>query len=487
MRARVFKRGEVWYLDYRDPSTGRRLRPATTARTKGEANLLLAEKLTQFTRVKLGLDEAPALSSLTFWELCDWWIEHICPERSRDIQRYQLGRHVQKSMLGVLPCSKVTPEVLETHYQQMEKEGYAPATINKVRNMMNTVFATARKKAHRKYTGPNPVLDTEPRTVHKKRRPVLLFEEVERFLAQVPEAWRGFFSVAIYLGLRKGEIASLRRKAVNLRTRELSVETSWEFSAVKQGDFDNLPIVPQLVPYLKEAMKGGSEYVFLSASGKPYSRDCNPEKICRTALKNAGIVDGYEHSCRRCGHARRVKKDGVWSAEPVPSPHPEYRKTYEDAELRRCPQCKMKLWAEPIPRGNMRFHDLRHSVGTILLRAGAKMHEVQKVLRHARIETTSSIYSHLDTEDNRKVLESVWGKSAVAAAIEARRRDEEERSRAAADEVVENIWSAKSSPERVRAEEAAQRPVPSATPEAAGPGTNRAQSLAGGLTSEEES
>jgi hypothetical protein len=54
----------------------------------------------------------------------------------------------------------------------------------------------------------------------------------------------------------------------------------------------------------------------------------------------------------------------------------------------------------PLPR-HVRFHDLRHSTATILLREGVDAHRVQKLMRHASFDTTSRTYAHLIVEDLR--------------------------------------------------------------------------------------
>ncbi len=66
----------------------------------------------------------------------------------------------------------------------------------------------------------------------------------------------------------------------------------------------------------------------------------------------------------------------------------------------RCPRCGMKLWAIPIPR-RIRFHDTRHTTGTLLLKAGVPLAIVQKILRHSDPAITSEVYGHLDLEDMR--------------------------------------------------------------------------------------
>src|SRR6266478_8961736 len=61
------------------------------------------------------------------------------------------------------------------------------------------------------------------------------------------------------------------------------------------------------------------------------------------------------------------------------------------------------LWPKAIPR-KMRFHDLRHTTATLLLRAGVDAHRVQRLLRHRDVRTTTGIYGHLDVEDLRAAV-----------------------------------------------------------------------------------
>ena len=49
---------------------------------------------------------------------------------------------------------------------------------------------------------------------------------------------------------------------------------------------------------------------------------------------------------------------------------------------------------------HIRFHDLRHSCASLLLKQGVPMKQIQEWLGHSDISTTANIYAHLDTESN---------------------------------------------------------------------------------------
>jgi hypothetical protein len=112
------------------------------------------------------------------------------------------------------------------------------------------------------------------------------------------------------------------------------------------GHSDVLPIPYPLLPYLRDAVdKAPGRWVFPGPDGTMRDEECNPEKILRTALKAAKLVEGYEHVCRRC------KAEG--------RPEEAHLERHADDALRTCRACQMKLWPRALPR-QMVFHDLRH-------------------------------------------------------------------------------------------------------------------------------
>ena len=75
--------------------------------------------------------------------------------------------------------------------------------------------------------------------------------------------------------------------------------------ATKGGDDGTVPIPEPLRPYLDAAIKlSPSRWVFPAADGTQRAADTNLKAVLRRALGRAGIVEGYEHRCRKptCGH-----------------------------------------------------------------------------------------------------------------------------------------------------------------------------------------
>ena len=117
-----------------------------------------------------------------------------------------------------------------------------------------------------------------------------------------------------------------------------------------------------------------SDLVFPDPQGRMLSRHTPLEEVLRRALKHAGIVEGWEHVCRRagCGHAELAADDRV----------------------RRCPRHRMKLWPKARVR-RIRFHDLRHTTASLLMMAGVNPGAVQRILRHSDPRITTETYGHL--------------------------------------------------------------------------------------------
>ena len=54
--------------------------------------------------------------------------------------------------------------------------------------------------------------------------------------------------------------------------------------------------------------------------------------------------------------------------------------------------------------GTARFHDLRHTCVTLLLDLGAPPHVVQEIAGHSDVEVTMTIYAHVSLDEKRKAL-----------------------------------------------------------------------------------
>lgn len=387
--ASVFKRGKRWYVRVRDGS-GKWISRASTARSRQQAIRLAVELEQRHERVRLGL-EAPAPESITFGALVDFWLE----EYGRHLESKSAELVIEKWLrppLGELPLRDVTSSRVEGLINAA-RDKLGPRSLNGLRAHVHRLFEVALRRGL--WIGKNPA-DDVPRFRVPKRLPTFLrWDEVPLLLKHLDAAWRPLFATALWTGMRRGELLALRRSDLDLAEGTIAVQRSGvDSDTTKGGHADLIPIASQLRPFLAVALAHSkSELVFPGPSQrKARGKGARLDLVLRRALGRAGIVTGYLHVCRR-GSCRRTHD------EP-------YEEQAPDAEERRCPRCNMKLWAKPLPR-HVRFHDLRHTTATLLLKSGVSLALVQRILRHASPEITARVYGHLEVDDLQQAIEAL--------------------------------------------------------------------------------
>jgi integrase len=264
----------------------------------------------------------------------------------------------------------------------------SPRSLNHLRGFAYGMFKLAARPGAGIWSGHNPIADVPRRKVPKRHPEYLRWEEVPAVLAELAEPWRRVMATAIYTGMRKGEVLGLEVQDVDLQSGVIRVRRSWDSTTVKDAEDALLPIARGLSPHVEAALdaaaRAGARLLFPRPDGSMHRRDVAADDILRRAMGRAGIVTGYQHRCRRrgCGFT-------------------EERRT---AEPSRCPRCGFALWAKPLPR-HVRFHDLRHTTATLLLKEGVPLAVVQRIMRHSDPELTAEIYGHLDVDDMRRGLD----------------------------------------------------------------------------------
>ncbi len=371
--ASAYKRGKRWWIRYRDANRRWRSEPSA-ASSKTEAKDLAIDVERRCERQRRGLELTPPRDGGgTLGDLFRWWLEtYSGPGTSHVRDKYTVGKHFLSDPIARLKLVDVTPGVIE-RFLQGKTRTHGPQTLNHLRRYVLSAFNCA-KRAER-YLGPNPAKEVPRRQVPKRKPDFLRVDELAPVLAALDDRWRPLFATAIYTGLRKGELLGLTKAKVDIRERLLYVARSYDRATNKSKREEVIPIATELVPFLDLAMKQSpSELVFPRPDGSMMREDVDIENVLRRALARAGIVLGYEHVCRRkdCGYTVR----------------------HDDAHMRRCPTCKMKLWPKALVRP-IRFHDLRHTTASLLLMAGANPAAVQRILRHSDPRITTEVYGHL--------------------------------------------------------------------------------------------
>ncbi len=285
-----------------------------------------------------------------------------------------------------MPLRALKPSHVEDCLRDLEATGASGSSVNLLRRNLHAVFSQAVKAGM--WMGPNPADDTLRRRVTKRMYDTLRAEEVPVLLDACTPEWRGIVGTALYAGLRKGEIFGLRKSDLDFREKTITVARSYDHDTTKGGHVDVIPMADPLVSILRDAVAASpSEQVFPNEQGEMRS----PRFWLRKSRFDA------------CWPELTSWSAGITSVAAASTGATPHTERHDDDALRLCPQCGMKLWPRRIDR-TMRFHDLRHTTATLLLRAGVDAHRVQRILRHKDVRTTTSIYGHLLVDDLRDAV-----------------------------------------------------------------------------------
>lgn len=402
----ALKVGNKWYIGFTDRH-GRPQRKTSPATTRTEARRLAAEKEAKEKRIALGL-ETPDVERVLFGDVAKLYLQssegkashestearfrlHILPVfehkfmdeiRPADVERFlaakskeaRCRRHNDKGgcvWVGTVadlgkPCPRCGAKVGPV----------SAGTRERLRVNISGLYTYAITKEEC-YRGKNPAAGVEVEGELATIRP-LQAEWIPPVILQVRPYWRNLFATAVYTGIRKGELLALRRPQVNLKHRFIEVLRSGVRKTTKGKKVRYVPIPPELVPYLEDQLSShDSEFVFPNAAGEQQQKCIKFEKLLRTALKRAGILQGFDHVCRRkdCGFTER-RQDNAGS---------------------QCPKCKFRLWAVAVPV-DFDFKDLRATFGTYATEMTGDIRFTQQGLGHQDIATTERHYAKLRNE-----------------------------------------------------------------------------------------
>jgi integrase len=350
-------RGPQWYAKYRLPDgrqVQRRIGPAWTARgrpavghfTKRSAEAWLDRALAEVRRgehadsIRTGATVADAAA--------EWlrWAEHDRACKPSTLTDYRhTARRIERD-LGHLRLEDVTPELLERWRATLDVSN---RTVIKYLVVLHGIFRRAMKV----WGLPrNPAAAVErPRVRASDDIDAFSVEEVHalvRGARRKPDAV--LYLTAAFTGLRLGELLSLRWGDVDYAGEAIRVRRSYNvhggLGTPKSGKVRSVPMVADVAQALaalqaRDRFTGDEDLVF------------------------PGEMGGFQDAT-----ALRVR----------------YRRALERAGLRR-----------------LRFHDLRHTFGTLAVRK-AEVPAVQAWMGHSDIHTTMRYVHHRDHGREARVL-----------------------------------------------------------------------------------
>lgn len=265
----------------------------------------------------------------------------------------------------------VTPRVIQRYVDQKEAEKQSPGSIKKHLVILNGVFNDAIRFQELTF---NPCSKISPSRGEKFCGRAYTAEEARQLLVAIqddpiePAVYLG-----LYLGLRRSEAAGLRWMDVDFENDQVHIRnTIVRFSTVSEQE--------------KTKSKASRRDLFLPAGLKSYLLKLHEKQRKGLAFLGKKMTDD-SHVCQ-------------W-----PDGKP-YQPDYISARFREF------LKSRGLPK--IRFHDLRHTAGSLLINQGQSVKQVQEFLGHEKASTTLDIYTHLTQErrmDTAAAIDSLLTKA----------------------------------------------------------------------------
>lgn len=376
----------VWQLNFMG-AAGYMVEISTTVpKNAEEAEMLLHHIELQAVAVRVsGVPMPPPAEP---WRLVwAWWKGSCLPRYSAEWQRTQVHL-VEKYLLpliGDLCPGEISPlDIRGTLTRLVSEKTLTPSSANAIRSVGAAVVADAMLDRRWPLAAGNPFRMFKPFKIGRKIWPTLTTEDAAKLILGTTGRRRALWSLALYMGLRRGELWALRSSDFDFRRRSLVVARSHERETTKNGDARQIPIVDELMPLILPHLTTipGGALVFPGRSGKMLSRTHHLPRNLHADLAASGVVDSWEQKCR-CGW-HEVSSASAGRPDP-----------------RRCPNCGRKVWTVGIPP-DIRGHDLRHTFATLATEAGVAPDVIRLTLGHHGGIT--AVYQHISLEAMRREL-----------------------------------------------------------------------------------
>lgn len=261
------------------------------------------------------------------------------------------------------------PDVKAVQVEQWLKSvPLAPGSKAKIRNIMSALYSHALRW---EWATHNPITYVRQSAKRRTTPIVLTIEQIKAFLSHLEEPCCTAVLLGASSGLRVGELLGLRWEDVNFESLEVSVTRS---------------VVKQKITRCKT-----------EASRKPIPLDPELAEV----LLNWRLRSPYPHS-----------HDWVFA-----SPHKQGKQPYWPGSLFRA-HLQPALEAAAIP-GNVGWHTLRHTFGTLMKANGEDIKTIQELLRHSNYKVTADTYTQAVTPTKRaaqtKLVRMILPEKTVAA------------------------------------------------------------------------
>jgi len=273
----LVQRGTKWCIRYYGPDG--RQRWETIGPNKKEAEAVLHQRLYEVRAGKYPI--IARRSRITFQAFAaEWQDKHLVRVRASTARSYRLllGHHLLPTF-GNRVLGGITTAGVQAFIARTAQSGLAAKTVNNALGLLKELLRAACEWG---YLPSSPA--DRIRKLRRPRRETVLWTpaEIRRFLLGAPDEWRTVWLVAIFTGLRPGEIQAMRWTEQNwpdFVANKIHVTCAYEATSKVLGppktdlsirDVDMVPVVRQALLALPSRAAGGP--VFPGRAGGMFAR-----------------------------------------------------------------------------------------------------------------------------------------------------------------------------------------------------------------------
>lgn len=330
---------------------------------------------------------------VTFSAFTEKWLKEYAAvqleKTTVDIYKILLTVHILP-VIGHLKLARIQPVHLNSLYNDMlaarkdgKEGGYSPTTIKRVHALISSILSTA---VHWNILLENPCERVQPPKQARNTNDIKYFtlEQSEAFLGALEYDYRAgaihlqhvlFFHMALFCGLRRGELIALTWADIDMEKGAVSVTKSTGIVGGK--------------PYTKAPKNKSSIRVLaLPASVLQLARQYRKEQVkYRLSIGSQWEGDNYIF-IQWNGHQMYPSTPYSIFKDVI---HRYNERTEDDAQL-----------LPDIP-----LHGLRHTSATLLISQNIDVRTVSGRLGHAQTSTTMNIYSHALQKMDEKAADTL--------------------------------------------------------------------------------
>ncbi len=366
-----------------DQETGKPIRTKVSAKTQAEV-LEKMHKMEMERSLGVRLDA----DKVTVGEWLDRWMSNYMKKKLRATiyPSYQqnIRLHV-KPYIGDMPLKSLQTDDLQSLFNHLLENGRDKSRMDKATNpglsrrtveYVRAILRKALKKAKEtKLILNNPVEGTELPPKIKTEVIPYAREDVEKFLnSTIYHRLFAAYYLAFHTGLRMGEMLGLMWKDINFLADSFEVQRELECIRDEETGKQYLDFQPPKTPKSQRIIPMVEELVKVLKAHKVKQ---NKEKLFFGAeYYNEDLVFCTEDGKR------------IWPRN--------FDRQYHNL--------LQKAGVDP-----KNFHATRHTFASRLIEAGEDIRNVQELLGHVMMSTTSDIYTHVIERSKRKAVEKLNG------------------------------------------------------------------------------